>query len=110
MTSKVFICYWDSNGFEVIKDMTTWERQCLLDTISGKALSNPPISLNMLVLRARFNPQRHPEIWTFNTGEDFEEETLWEYANESPQVLVDLIRAKGKKIYGIDKFKDPVIR
>lgn len=110
MTSKVFICYWDCNGFEVIKDMSSWERQCLLDTISGNALSTPPVNLKMLMLRAQFNPQRHPEVWTFNSDEDLDEESLWEYAESDPQVLVNLIRAKGKKIYGISEYKDPVIR
>lgn len=110
MTSKVFVCYWDCNGFEVIKDMTPWEKQCLLDTISGKALSTPPVNLTALTLRARFNPQRHPEIWTFNTGDDFDEESLWAYAETDPQVLVNLIRTNGKKIYGNSEYKDPVIR
>jgi hypothetical protein len=108
--SRVFICYWDCNGFEVIKDMTSWERQSLLDTLAGKELSKPPISLKMLTLRAQFNPQRHPEIWTFNTEGSVDEEALWQYAIENPQSLVDLIRANGKKIYGISEYKDPIIR
>jgi hypothetical protein len=111
MTSKsrVFVCYWDCNGFECIVDMTSWEKNCLLDTIAGRPLTKPPVSLNMLTLRARFNPQRNPEIWTFNTTDEMTEEDMWSYAEENPQALVDLIRARGKKIYG-SKYTEPVIK
>jgi hypothetical protein len=108
--SRVFICSWDCNGFEAIVDMTSWERQCLLDTIVGKELSKPPVSLNMLMLRAQFNPQRNPEIWTFNAEDELTEEALREYAKTEPQALVDLIRESGKCLYGTVKIKNPVIQ
>ena len=107
--SRVYICYWDCNGFECIVDMTSWEKQSLLDTIAGKSLKSPPVSLNALTMRARFNPQRNPEIWTFNTDYEMTEEILWKYAEENPQALVDLIREKGKKIYGYAS-EEPVIK
>lgn len=107
--SKVYICYWDCNGFECIVDMTKWGNQSLLDTIAGKELSPPPVNLKILTMRAKFNPQRNPEIWTFNTSHDITEESLWNYAEENPQALVDLIRDKGKRIYGYDR-KEPVIK
>jgi hypothetical protein len=107
--SRVYICYWDCNGFECIVDMTSWENQSLLDTIAGKPLKNPPVHLNALTLRAKFNPQRNPEIWTFNTDYEMTEEDLWRYADENPQALVDLIREKGQKIYGYAQ-REPVIK
>ena len=91
---------WDENGFEVIKDCTSWERDSLLNTLAGKELSKSPVNLQAMTMRARFNPQRNYEIYTFNTTEDFEEEALWKIAEENPQTLVDLIREKGKRLYG----------
>ena len=107
--TRVFICYWDCNGFECIVDITSWENQSLLNTIAGKPLKKSPVNLNALTMRARFNPQRNPEIWTFNTDYKMTEDTLWQYADENPQALVDLIRQKGKKIYGYASEK-PVIK
>ena len=107
--SRVYICYWDCNGFECIVDMTSWEKQSLLDTIAGKPLKSPPVSLKALTMRAKFNPQRNPEIWTFSTDYEMTEDTLWRYADENSQALVDLIREKGKKIYGHAR-EEPVIK
>lgn len=98
--SRVYICSWDNLGFETIVDMTAWERQSLLDTMAGKELSRPPINMQSLMLRAKFNPQRNPEIWSFNTVDEITEDDLWELANNNPQELADLIRKHGKKLYG----------
>jgi len=90
---------WDERGFEVLKDCTSWERQTMLDTIAGKDLKPAPVNLHALMMRARFNPQRSYEIWTFNTTEEINEETLWQLADENPQALVDMIRERGKELY-----------
>jgi hypothetical protein len=101
---------WDCNGFEVIKDCSSWERQSLLDTIAGKELTKPPVSLQAMTMRARFNPQRNYEIWTFNTEESLDEDTLWSYAETDPQALVDMIRDRGKRLYGEPAAADTRIR
>lgn len=108
--SKVYICMWDENGFEVIKDCTSWERESFLNTIAGKELTPAPVNLQALTMRARFNPQRAYEIWTFNTEESLDEDALWEIAYENSQALVDLIRERGKKLYSNAKLTEPRIR
>lgn len=101
--SRVYICMWDENGFETLKDCTSWERETFLNTIAGKQLSKPPVNLQAMTMRARFNPQRAYEIWTFNTEESLDEEALWVYAEENPQALVDMIRDRGKQLYANSK-------
>jgi hypothetical protein len=101
---------WDERGFETIKDCSSWERESLLNTIAGKKLSTPPVNLQAMMMRARFNPQRNYEIWTFNTEESLDEETLWSYAETDPQALVDMIRSRGKKLYGEPATTEPRIR
>ena len=108
--ARVYICMWDENGFETLKDCSSWERQALLDTIAGKKLSTPPVNLQAMTMRARFNPQRNYEIWTFNTEEDLDEDTLWSYAETNPQALVDMIRARGKQLHSNAKNTEPRIR
>ncbi len=107
--SRVFVCYWDCYGFETIVDMTAWEKRSLLNMVAGKPLDNPPVSLQYLTMRAKFNPQRNPEIWTFNTVYEITEEDMWNYARENPQALVDLIRERGKNLYRI-KMPETVIK
>lgn len=101
--SRVYICMWDENGFETLKDCTKWERETFLNTIAGKTLTPAPVNLQAMMMRARFNPQRAYEIWTFNTTEELDEDTLWVYANDNPQALVDMIRNRGKQLYANSK-------
>lgn len=107
--NRIYICMWDCNGFESITDFTDWNKQCFLDMMVGKEPSNPPVSLHALVLRAQYNPQRNPEIWSLTTTEDLDEKTLWGYAEDDPQGLADLIRERGKCLYR-RPMKDPVIK
>ena len=97
--SRVFIAMWCCDGFEVIADLTRWEKQTLLDNIAGKKPAQPPVNLFALTMRAQYNPQRNYEIWTFNTTEDLDEDALWSYADTNPQALADMIRDKGKCHY-----------
>lgn len=108
--SRVYICMWDENGFETLKDCTGWERETFLNTIAGKDLTPAPVNLQAMTMRARFNPQRAYEIWTFNTVEELDEEALWEIANEHPQALVNMIREKGKQLYGNAKYTEARIQ
>lgn len=96
---RLFVAYWDCLGFESITDCTTWERQTLLNEIAGKELKPAPVNLHAMMMRARFNPQRSPEIWSFTTTEGITEQELREIAADNPQYLVDLIREKGKCLY-----------
>ena len=108
--SRVYICMWDENGFETIADCTRWERVSFLNTIAGKELTPAPVNLQAMTMRARFNPQRAYEIYTFNTEESLDEDALWEIANENPQALVDLIRKRGKQLYSNAKLTKPSIK
>jgi hypothetical protein len=91
-----FVAYWDCLGFETIFDMTSYERTRLLEDLTGRDPSPAP-NLQHMTLRARFNPQRNPEIWVFNSTVDVE--TLRTVAEENPQSLVDLIRANGTNVF-----------
>ena len=108
--TRVYICMWDCNGFEVLKDCTSWERDSMLNAIADKPLKPAPVNLQAMTMRARFNPQRNYEIWTFNTVDEINEDTLWELADENPQDLVDMIRNNGKRLYGEPATTEPRIR
>ena len=94
--SHTFVAYWDCLGFETIFDMTSYERTRLLEDLSGRDPSPAP-NLQHMTLRARFNPQRNPEIWVFSSTVD--EDTLRKFAEENPQALVDMIRENGRNVY-----------
>ena len=96
---RIFIAFWDCLGFEAIVDFTSWERQSLLDDIAGKQRKPAPVNLHAMMLRAKSNPQRSPEIWSFTTVEGISEADLKDIAQENPQYLVDIIRENGTCLY-----------
>ena len=57
----------------------------------------PHVPLQMLILRARYNSQRHYEIYTFDS--ELSEEDIKETFVSAPQVIVDAIRNVGHELY-----------
>jgi hypothetical protein len=95
---RKFLAYWDCLGFEGIWDITTYERQRLLADLKNTTVT-ALVNLNALMLRARYNPQRNPEIWLFTATDTIRQEELMDVAKDNPQYLVDLIREKGSCLY-----------
>jgi hypothetical protein len=88
---------WDCYGLEYLCNLTEWSEKATYDTLMEKSVSpGPPI--NALLLRARFNPQRNYEIYTFNTDE-LDYEHIKVAFEASPQGMADWIRKNGQQMY-----------
>lgn len=66
--------------------------------------------VNILMMRARYNSQRHYEIYCIDTTDEITETYLRDMFKENPQGTVDLIRERGEKIYSDRATMEPVIR
>lgn len=66
--------------------------------------------VNVLMMRARYNSQRHYEIYTIDTTDDITEDWLRQMFEDNPQGTVDLIRERGEKIFSDRATMEPVIR
>jgi hypothetical protein len=97
--TRKYVCMWDCDGFEVLADVSSWERQCLIDTLSGKEISSAPVNLHAMIMRATFNPQRNPEIWTFEADSSMDQTILTQCARNNPAYLADVIRQNGQCLY-----------
>lgn len=97
--SNIWIAYFDTDGFEGIFNVTEDAQSAMLDKLSGGS-GESKIPLNQMMLRARFNGHRHPEIWTFNASAEIDEESLRMSADDNPQWLADWIRTHGTQIGG----------
>ena len=108
---KQFITMWDTLGFECIVDITSYERAKLLHIIKGEESElRAPVNFYHLLMRAKANPQRFPEIWSFAATEDITHEALIEISKDDPQMLVDMIRSLGDNLYTTPKQKEAVIK
>jgi len=104
-----FLISWDTNGIESIVPIGEWRNENLVAKLSGEhEPHNIGSTYNMLCMRARFNPQRFPQIWGINVDDNITAEMLREIADTTPQVLVDLVKEKGVKFYG-DKMQESAI-
>ena len=87
---------WDCNGLEYVADITADQQRVTWEKLQGKetprhAYANP----QHLMLRAKFNPQRHYEIYTFNATEGIGEQDIRGMFENNPQMAADTIREIG---------------
>ena len=104
MTTHAFIFSWDQSGIEIIVPITqyeNWDKAQMLAAIRGEDYSRNPIDkiIHGLILRARYNGQRHYEIYAIDCDEELDEEFWRQRWRDDPQWCADLVREKGLKMY-----------
>lgn len=114
MTTNAFIFSWDQLGIEAIVPITQYEhhdKQNLIRILSEKSVERNPLDsiVRSLILRARYNPQRHYEIYAVDCDESMDEKFWRTQWDEHPQATADLIRDRGHKLYSDRVTKKPVI-
>jgi hypothetical protein len=112
-----FLTMFDCLGFEclinVSEEKEKYDKECDDHTwkiLQGDDKAKHPsvnVPLNKMILRARFNEQRNPEIWAFTSTVD--EESLNELMETDPQMLANLIRGCGKCLFGYEKQKSVIV-
>lgn len=75
-------------------------------TLKGEKPSVRIPNLNILIMRARANPQRNYEIYTVQVEPDVSLKDIQEMFKDSPQEIVDLVRARGHKLYSDRQYKE----
>ena len=97
---------WDMTGLECLINVSTlqkeheqWEKENLWRILKDKPtdVKPPNVPLDMMILRARYNSQRHYEIYTFDS--ELSETDIKETFSSDPQVMVDTIREVGHELY-----------
>ena len=101
---------WDSLGLEYCEDITKREQAQMWAELKGDTKSQEQYpSLNALVLRARFNQQRHYEIYTVTVDHTLTAEDMQNMFKDNPQAMADLIRARGRQLYSDRDKKNKVV-
>ena len=101
-----FIAMWDMTGLECLINVTAiqkehekWEKENIFRILKDqiREIKPPSVPLDMMILRARVNSQRHYEIYTFES--ELSEKYIKETFSSDPQVIVDAIRNVGHELY-----------
>lgn len=103
-TTNAYIFAWDMYGIEAIVPITQYENWDAENTWrilkDEKPIRNPVHGIaSRLILRAKFNSQRHYEIYVIDCSEEMDEEFWKEQWEQHPQETAELIRERGYKMY-----------
>jgi len=111
-----FIVSWDNTGLEHLIEIAEEEKIVVFEILKAHPKANPPKIVNRLanlisnlLLRARYNQQRHYEIYSFNAQKGITKDDILVAFNESPQTMADTIRKIGVKIHSDRALSNPKI-
>jgi hypothetical protein len=104
---RQFAVMWDCNGLEAVARVPN-PADTTFALLKGL---EPPKLPNLLhwELRARYNTQRHYEIYVITATPGIDEEDIVEMFENNPQVAADTIRRIGHKFYSDRETKERAI-
>ena len=94
-----FVVVWDSHGLEYVGDITEDEQKRTWSALKGQPIGTSLPNLNHILLRARYNSQRHYEIYQVEATEGITADDIREMFEASPQTAADTIRRIGHCYY-----------
>lgn len=108
MSDHQFVAMWDCYGLEYLEDITELHGKKVWAELQGNANEVRIPNLLHLELRARYNTQRHYEIYVFNAKEGITKNDIQEMFNNDPQSAADAVRRVGYCYYG-DRYKEHAV-
>ena len=95
-----FVISWCNEGLEGIVPVTEIEREATFNILKGDPAPKPVMAtVNMMVLRARFNLQRAYEIYSIEAEDGITSDDIREMFEACPQTAAETIRRIGYKIH-----------
>jgi hypothetical protein len=94
-----FVVMWDQEGLEYIGDYTEYAQAKTWAVLSNTECPATFPNLMHLELRARYNSQRHYEIYIVGADESVSVADLKLMFESDPQTAADLIRKRGHCVY-----------
>jgi len=94
-----FVVMWDCYGLEYVGDITEAEQSRTWAALQDKPAEVTVPNILHLELRARYNTQRHYEIYVFNAQEGITAGDIKEMFEFDPQAAAETIRRIGHKFY-----------
>ena len=89
---------WDCYGLEYLFNITDWDRKRVWSVLKEEVHPASP-NLQTLILRAKYNSQRHYEIYLFDADNSITEDDIRDLFKTNPQFIVDFIRKNGNPLY-----------
>ena len=101
---------WDQLGLECCIDVTADQQRRMWQKLKGEPMSESAIpNYQHLLLRARFNSQRHYEIYSVEATDGITAEDIREMFEADPQSAADTIRRRGHCLHSDRAQKNRVL-
>jgi hypothetical protein len=100
---------WCNEGLESVVDITADEQQRAWTALKGKTPVSQMPNVNHMILRARYNTQRHYEIYTVEATEGITADDIRDMFEGSPQTAADTIRERGNCLHSDRAEKNKVL-
>ena len=107
MKNNRFVVMWDCHGLEAVEQLPD-PAETTFALLKGAEPPNPPNIMHWR-LRAQFNPQRHYEIYVFETVKGITKDDIVEMFEASPQTAADTIRRIGTVFHSDRETKERLI-
>ena len=104
-----FLVVWDNTGLEFIGDITLDEQQRTWAALKGEDLKYTIPNINHLMLRARYNMQRHYEIYIVSATDGITAEDIRDMFEANPQMSADTIRRLGQCVHSDRVNKEKIL-
>ncbi len=104
-----FLVVWDNTGLEFIGDITLDEQQRTWAALKGEELKYTIPNINHLMLRARYNMQRHYEIYIVSVTDGITAEDIRDMFEANPQMSADTIRRLGQCVHSDRVNKEKIL-
>jgi len=105
-----FLIMWCNEGLECCIDVTADQQRRMWQKLKGEQVSESAIpNYQHLLLRARFNSQRHYEIYSVEATDGITAEDICEMFEADPQSAADTIRRLGHCMHSDRVTKDRVL-
>lgn len=110
MTTNAYLIYWCNEGLESVIPITQyehWDRENTFRILNDQEPERNPLNtiIQAMILRGKFNMQRHYELYAIDCDENITAEDLEEMFERDPQGSADLIRKRGHRLYS-DRAKE----
>lgn len=103
---NIFLLSWDMQGLEACINISDIDKQATWAVLQDQKPNHKLSTIvNGVMLRARYNSQRHYEVYTVTMDSSITVDDVREMFEANPQGMADLIRDRGNKMYSdrIDK-------
>lgn len=108
--AKQWVVLFDTLGVDTLIPWDDFKSDDMISVLSGKKPSKKGNQrVSMMILRAKANHQRFPEVWAYDTAEDYEYEDMRSMWEETPQMVADLVREKGTNLFKYAKEKSVIV-